>query len=203
MMDNKILGIVGSYRKGRVIDTAVTEILKGAESRGAETSKIYLTEKQIEFCTNCRSCTQEKDINGNRGICVQDDEMEQILAEIDASDAVVLGSPINVSTVTAVMKRFIERLIVYSYWPWGTIAPKFRTKQLNKKAVIVTSSAAPAFIGRIIMPNSLSVLKTAAKCMGAKVVQSLYFGMAAETADSKLNEKSLRKAFEAGQKLVS
>ena len=59
MMCKKVVGIVGSYRKGRVIDTAVTEILNGAESRGAETVKIYLTEKQIEFCNNCRSCMQE------------------------------------------------------------------------------------------------------------------------------------------------
>ncbi len=58
-MGNKVVGIVGSYRKGRVIDSAVTEILKGAESSGAKTVKIYLTEKQIEFCNNCRSCMQE------------------------------------------------------------------------------------------------------------------------------------------------
>ena len=99
--------------------------------------------------------------------------MEQILTEIDISDGVVLGSPVNFSTVTAVMKSFIERLIVYSYWPWGSVIPKFRTKELNKKAVIVTSSAAPSFMGRIMMPNALGVMKTAAKCMGAKVVNSI------------------------------
>ena len=40
-MDKKIVGIVGSYRKGRVIDTAVSEILKGAESAGVETLDPY------------------------------------------------------------------------------------------------------------------------------------------------------------------
>ena len=104
--------------------------------------------------------------------------------------------------MTAVMKKFIERLIVYAYWPWDTIAPKFRTKELNKKAVIVTSSAAPAFIGRILMPNALAIMKTAAKCMGAKVVKSIYFGKAAGKAGPKLDGKNLHKAFEAGKELA-
>jgi multimeric flavodoxin WrbA len=57
-MAKKIAGIVGSYRKGRVIDTAVSEILKGAEAHGAEICKIYLIDKHIEFCTNCRNCAR-------------------------------------------------------------------------------------------------------------------------------------------------
>ena len=67
-MSKKIIAIIGTYRKGRTIDTAVTELLKGAEQQGAQTEKIYLLEKYIEFCTNCRSCTQQ---NGTaRGDCV-------------------------------------------------------------------------------------------------------------------------------------
>ncbi len=38
-MGNKIVSIVGSYHKGGVIDSAVTEILKGAESSGAKVEK--------------------------------------------------------------------------------------------------------------------------------------------------------------------
>jgi len=73
---------------------------------------------------------------------------------------------------------------------------------LNQKAVIVTSGAAPAFMGRILMPNALGVMKAAAKYFGAKVTKSLYFGLVAETADSKLNAKSLRKALKAGEELA-
>ncbi len=112
-MGKTIVGIVGSYRKGRVIDSAVTEILKGAESGGAKTEKIYLTEKQIEFCNNCRSCMQEA--GEKRGECVYDDDMEEILQQIDKADGYVLGSPVNLGTVTAITKRFMERLAVYAY----------------------------------------------------------------------------------------
>jgi multimeric flavodoxin WrbA len=50
--------------------------------------------------------------------------MGAILDEIAASDAVVLASPMNFWTVTALMKRFIERLVCFAYWPWGMGARK-------------------------------------------------------------------------------
>ena len=201
-MAKKVVGIVGSYRKDRVIDTAVSEILKGAEAHGAEISKIYLIDKHIEFCTNCRKCTQEKDVC-NRAECVHDDDMDQILQQVDSADALVLGAPVNFFNVTAITKRFIERLLPYVYWPWGKGIPKLRIKNKSKKAVTVTASACPAWLGRLIMRGSLKALKTAAKCMGAKVVQSLYLGPVAQSPDSTLNEKSLRKAYKAGEKLAS
>lgn len=38
-------------------------------------------------------------------------------AETDSADALVLASRVNVGTVTAVMKRFSERLVACAYWP--------------------------------------------------------------------------------------
>ena len=197
-----VVGIVGSYRKGKIIDSAVTSILEGAKSKGAETHKIVLLDQHIEFCTNCRNCTQVK--GKQRGKCVHNDDMDRILTDIDKADAVVLASPINFSTVTAIMKRFTERLIPYAYWPWGkALAPVLRDKQKHKKAVIVTSSACPAIIGRFLMPGALGMLKKAATCMGAKVIKSFYFGPVAGTENSQLSEKYQLKARKAGEKLVS
>jgi NAD(P)H-dependent FMN reductase len=199
-MGKTIVGIVGSYRKGKVIDSAVTEILKGAESGGAKTVKIYLTEKQIEFCNNCRSCMQAA--GDKRGECVHDDDMEEILQQIDEADGFVLGSPVNLGTLTAIMKQFMERLAVYAYWPWGKISPKFRNEKLNKKAVIVTSFTPPAWIGRLLMSDAPKALKYMAKVLGAKVVKVLYFGMAGESPEAGLDEKGLLRAFKAGEELA-
>lgn len=202
-MGIKVVGIVGSYRKGKTIDSAVSAVLEGAKAKGAETKKIYLLDEHIEFCTNCRSCAQEK-VEARRGKCVHDDDMESILAEIDEAEAVVLGAPINLGNVTAIMKRFIERLAPYFYWPWGkAVAPVHRIEKTDKKAVTITSSACPAFIGRILMPGALSMLKKAARIMGAKVVKSLYFGPVCKQEDSQLSEKALLKAHKAGEELVS
>lgn len=198
----KVIGIVGSYRKGKTIDSAVSAVLEGAKAKEAETKKIYLIDKHIEFCKNCRSCTQDN-IEARRGKCVQEDDMEDILTEIDSAEAIVLGSPVNFYNVTAIMKRFIERLLPYAYWPWGKAAPVPRIAKADKRAVTVTSSACPAFIGRIAFRGTLGLLKAAAKCMGAKVTKSLYFRPVAGREDSQLSEKALLKARKAGEKLVS
>jgi multimeric flavodoxin WrbA len=116
-MSKKVVAIVGSYRKGGVVDRTVEAILQGAREKGAETHTIYLTEQQIGFCTNCRQCTQTP--GAARGKCAQQDCLESILTEIEAADSLVLGSPVNYYNVTAIFRRFLERLLGYFYWPWG------------------------------------------------------------------------------------
>ena len=66
-MSKKIVGIVGSYHKDGIIDTAVSEALKGAKPSGADTAKIFIPDKKIEFCNNCRACTQQP--GDKRGKC--------------------------------------------------------------------------------------------------------------------------------------
>ena len=126
-------GDVGSYRKDGIIDTAIDEILTSAMEEGAEVTKVYLIDKHIEFCTNCRTCTQHE--GQKRGECVIADDMSTVLDEIERSDVIVLGSPVNFGTVTAVMKMFIERLVCFAYWPWGMNAPKVRNTLKVKRAV--------------------------------------------------------------------
>ena len=195
----KVVAVVGTYRKGRTIDNAVEEALRGAREAGAETEKIMLLDKCIEFCSNCRVCTQTA--GPERGRCAIQDDMESILNVLDSADAYIFASPINFYSVTALMKRFIERLVCYGYWPWGTY-PKMRLKKGRKKALLITASACPAFIGRIAFRQTFGVLKAAAQCFGAGTIQTLYIGAAAREPQAALNETDKRRACAAGQKLV-
>jgi putative NADPH-quinone reductase len=201
-VDRKIIAIVGTYRKGQTIDSAVDELLNAAQAGGAKTEKIYLLDKHIEFCTNCRKCTQNK-ITGPRDMCIHNDDMTQILDKIDAADCIVLASPINWFNVTAIMKRFIERLICYGYWPWNSGYPRNRIEKLTKKAVVITSSSAPAWFGRIFFRGTFSVMKAAANCIGAKVVKKIYIGGAATSQNQPLPEKYRKQAFATGEALAS
>lgn len=199
-MSKTIVAIVGTYRKGGVVDTAVDQILKAAADSGVQTSKIYLIDKHIEFCTNCRDCLQQA--GPERGVCRHHDDMGAILDLLESADAIVIASPINFYNVTAVTRKFLERLVVYGYWPWGQPSPKFRITKPNKKAIIVTASAAPAFIGKFFYRPALTALKTIAKCLGAKVVKQLYFGLVAQHPEATLNEKDKVIAYAAGLKLA-
>jgi multimeric flavodoxin WrbA len=197
-MPAKIAAVVGSYRRGCVIDSAVDEMLAEAKAHGAEVTKIFLLDKKIEFCTNCRACMQMA--GDRRGECAIKDEMSEVLDVVEAADAIVLASPMNFGTVTAVMKRFIERLACYGYWPWGQMAPKTR-KALSKRAVLVTSSAAPAVIGRL-STKIIALLKQAAKTIGAKPVGVLYIGMATPQQKPVLREGTKKEARALGKKLA-
>ncbi len=197
-MAKRVVAIVGSYRKCGTVDTAVDAVLAGARARGAETSKIYLIDRHIEYCRNCRSCTQES--GAVRGRCVIEDDVQATLAEVDGADAVVLGSPVNFYNVTAVFRTFLERLVGAVYWPWGQAAPQPRSKALPRKAVLIASSAAPGILLRLAT-EAPKALRLAANCLGARPVARLWLGLAAQSATPELSPRALRQAFRIGQEL--
>jgi len=195
----KVLAIIGSYRKGGVIDKAVDEILFSAGEAGAETGKIYLIDRHIEFCSNCRTCTQHP--GTERGRCITEDDMDGILDELQAADAIILGSPMNFGTVTAVMKKIIERLVCFAYWPWGMNAPRIRTDIKPKYAVVVASSAAPSLIARL-SSNMVKLLKNAAGLLGARTIGVLFIGLAAGKKQQDIGDRTKRTARRLGRQLA-
>jgi FMN-dependent NADH-azoreductase len=195
----KVVAILGTYRREGATAQAVEAILAGARARGATTSTIYLLDHPIEFCRNCRACTQSE--GSDRGLCQQHDSLTKILDELDAADSIVLASPVNFFNVTALTRRFLERLVVYAYWPWGTMAPKERITKKTKRALVVLSSAAPMILTRLFT-GAPKALKTAASLLGAGTIDTFYLGLAAKSPDLKLSEQTLAKAQRLGAQLV-
>jgi NAD(P)H-dependent FMN reductase len=198
-MGRKVVAIVGSYRKGGIIDTAVQAVLEGAREKGAETKTIYLTDRHLEFCENCRRCTQAPGLQ--RGQCVQKDDLQSILDELDAADAIVLGSPVNYWNATAIFRRFMERLLGATYWPWGMSAPQSRNTMPRKKAVLVSSSAMPGFCIPLLT-GAARALRLTAKMLGAKPVGKLWIGLAAQQPHQELSARTLAHAHRMGLRLV-
>lgn len=194
----KFVAIVGSYRKGRIIDTAVTEILRGAAASGAETEKIYLIDRHIQFCRNCRECSQ---VQGDEpGACAVKDDMPALIRACIDADVLIFASPVNCGSATAVSKKFLERLVPLAYWPYGQPGPKYRTlPEKARRAVLVSSSAAPAFLARLPgVGGAGPVLKYMARMFGARVIKKLHYGLAAYKEDTALPEKRRREAFALG-----
>jgi hypothetical protein len=126
--------------------------------------------------------------------------MASILDEIDSADAIVLGSPVNFYNLTAVFRTFLERLVGSTYWPWGQWSPKPRSEKLPRKAVLISSLAAPG----IFLPFATGVpkaLRIAANCLGARPVAKLWIGLAAQSAQLKLPEGVRRRAHRIGERL--
>jgi len=195
----RVIGIVGSYRKQGIVDSAVSEVLRAAEQQGVETKKIYLLDQHIEFCTNCRTCMQEP--GEARGKCILEDDLDGLLTEIEQADYLVIGAPVNFANVNALTRRFMERCVGFAWWPWESPAPKIRKRSRNKRAVLVSASGAPAWMARYFT-GTLGALKKMATLFGAKPVGVLWVGLVNKEY-MELPQKSSLKAHVLGRKLVA
>ena len=184
-----ILAVSGSYREGGVTDQAVDVAARALSRAGCRVEVVRLREYPIEFCRNCRECTQLP--GESPGRCVLHDAMEALVGKIEAADGFVLASPTNFFSVTALFKRFMERLVVYAYWPWGMRGPQTRRKP-TRKAIVVTSSAAPSVLGRIFYASTRQ-LRLTAKTIGAKPVGSVFIGLAGGEARARLTDAQVRR----------
>ncbi len=193
-----VVGIVGSYRKDGITAAAVEAVLEGARANGAKTQIIYLGEQNLKFCTKCRACAQKP--GPERGKCVQDDGLDPMLKDIEAADALVLGSSENYCGVTALFRQFMERLTGYYYWPWGQALPKLR-KKASRRAVLVAESGMPGFMVPLFT-NVAFTLRRTAKMLGAKPVRALWMGRYGWQSHCRLLPKDVQHAREIGAALV-
>ena len=87
----KILAIASSYRKGGITDQAVEVAARDAREHGAEIEVVQLRDYPIEFCRNCRECTQLPGVAP--GACVLDDGMREWLAHYEENrDLIQVGA---------------------------------------------------------------------------------------------------------------
>ena len=196
----RALIINGAYRSDGATDQLVAVIGRALERGGATVETVVLRERKIDFCLNCRACTQRP--GEQPGECVLRDDMQEIVQQIEASDAFVLASPTNAGSLSALFKRFQERLIVYGYWPWGASVPKLRKAgSKKKKAVLVSTCGAPGFLGRWFFSTQGQLAKVA-DFVGAKACGALFSGLHAERPVVKLSPAQIKRAEALARKLL-
>jgi len=195
---SKVVGIVGSYRKSGIVVAAVEAVLAGARENGADTHLFSLSECNLNYCNNCRKCSQEP--GPERGRCGQLDDLESILREVEDADSVVLASSVNYGSVTAVFRKFMERLTGFYFWPWGQPMPELRQLP-RRKAVLVASSGMPGlFIP--LFTDVRRALRLTASMLGAKPVSSLWLGRYGWRLDCRLLDADVEKAKSLGRALA-
>ena len=103
----KIICVNGSPR-GRDSNShrIASEFLEGARKAGAEIEIFFLVEKKIGYCKACLSCWIK-----TPGVCVQKDDMAELLESVIKSDILVFATPVYADNVTGNMKIFIDRMI--------------------------------------------------------------------------------------------
>ena len=117
--EKRVLGVVGSPRRGSNTEILVDKVLAGAEDAGAQTKKVILSSLDVKPCRACDACQKT-------GQCVQKDDFPSLLEEMQRCDVWVLGTPVYWWGPTAQFKAFLDR--------WYSVN---RSIFKEKKAIVV------------------------------------------------------------------
>ena len=98
----RVLGIYGSPRKDGNTDQLMDKALEGAESAGAEISRVYARDLKMCGCIECGGCDKT-------GKCVVKDDMQSVYPLMEAADVIILASPVFFYGMTAQVKALIDR----------------------------------------------------------------------------------------------
>jgi multimeric flavodoxin WrbA len=97
-----VIGILGSPRIGGNSDILLEEAMRGVRDIGLEVEKIVLSEMDIRPCRECDGCR-------DTGICIVEDDMQEVYRLLIDADGVILASPIFFGGVTAQTKAMVDR----------------------------------------------------------------------------------------------
>ncbi|MDR1870821.1 MAG: flavodoxin family protein [Deltaproteobacteria bacterium] len=161
----KVLAINGSPRKKHNTGLLLEWALAGAASKGATTELIHLKDYRYTGCLSCFAC---KKIGGSSyGRCAVKDELTPILEKAHEAEALVIGSPIYLSTESAFARAFLERLgfqyILYSKIK-GPLSPKKKGVALVYAMNISEDLLEPSGTGAVIKVTKSLMERLFAPC---------------------------------------
>jgi len=187
----RVLGIAGSPRRDGNTALLLAEVMRGAESRGAEVKAIILNDLEITPCQHCDACFEA-------GECKIKDDMQMVYKEMERADRIVLASPVHFMGVTAQTKAMIDRC--QALW-----ARKYILKQpplgdeRERKGLFV--SVGGMKLANLFEP-ALATVKALFKVLDIAYAGELLFPGIDKKGAIKNHPDALKQAFLAGQKLV-
>lgn len=158
-----ILAIYGSPRRNENSDILMNEFLSRIKTEKTNIRKIYASGADIKPCAACNGCYKE-------GLCIIKDDMQNIYKYFNEADIVVTTSPIYFYSVTAQLKKLIDRC--QAIW-----ASKYICKSsiISKKSrigyfICTAGEADPGFNPACI----ISVIDIFYKCINVKLTEHFF-----------------------------
>ncbi len=98
----KVVGIVGSARRGGNTETLTKIALDVIQKKGIETELISLGEKKIAPCDGCRACVET-------GKCRIKDDFDSVFTKMKKADGIILATPVYYGAATPQIVSLISR----------------------------------------------------------------------------------------------
>ncbi len=134
MNEKNVLAILGSPHKNGMTAAMLDRAVRTAEQAGYHVTKINLYDKELSFCTGCWACM-------NTQVCVQKDDIQEIVDLLRKSQLVILAAPVYWANVPAPVKNLFDRLLGTAMEETNTF-PKPRLQ--GKRYLLLTSCNTPA-----------------------------------------------------------
>jgi len=177
----KVLGLVGSPRKGGNTDLLVSAVLYGAGASGHEVEKLFVYDFDILPCLDCRGCKKEP------FQCVVKDGMKQLYPKLDVADVIVFGTPLYWYGPTAKMKLLVDKLRPYA------VSKKLK----GKRAVLIV----PSEEGPDACTQLVSMFKRSFGYLEVDLARKILV-KASEKGEVKQQPKVLEEAYQLGRALT-
>lgn len=185
----KVLGIMGSPRRGGNTELLLDEALKGAESKGAQVEKLVVDELDIKPCKEYYHCFKD-------GNCIIRDDMDRVYPRLLSADVVIIASPMFFYGLTGQLKVLIDRC-------QATWARRYVLKQ-----ALGTPGRKGAFIGvgatkgARLFEGSVLVIKYFFGAIGVSYSGELLVPGVDKKGEIKEHPTALKDAFEMGKRLA-
>jgi multimeric flavodoxin WrbA len=98
----KVVGIVGSMRRGGNTEILTQIALDEIQKEGLETELISLAEKKIEPCDGCRTCLKT-------GKCHIKDDFDSVFTKMKEAEGIILSTPVYYGAATPQIVSLISR----------------------------------------------------------------------------------------------
>lgn len=189
----KVLGIYGSPRKGGNTDQLLDKALEGAQSAGAEISKVYTRDLKMSGCIECGGCDKT-------GKCVVDDDMQSVYPLWEEADVLFLASPIFFYGVTAQVKALIDRS--QASWSKRVLekTPEQRKTHDSGKGYLI---AVGATRGENLFEGAVLTARYFLDALDMDYEGGIFFRSLERRSAVQENPETLQEAFNLGRKAVS
>jgi multimeric flavodoxin WrbA len=189
----KVLGILGSPRKGGNTELLLEEALKGAEAEGAEVERLRLTDYNIIPCKECLACYKD-------GNCIILDDMAKIYPKLLEADIILLASPIFFYGVTAWAKALIDRCQALWARKYQLKDPSYGKEGKKRKGFFISVGGTK---GQKTFEGAILTAKYFFDVLNAEYAGELGLREVDAKGDVLKHPEALQQAYEAGRKLVS
>lgn len=174
----KVLIISSSPRKGGNSDLLCDQFLKGSLEMKHSVEKIFLKDKEINYCTGCSVCSMEGKA------CPQKDDMVGILKKMIAADVIVMGTPVYFYTMCAQMKTFIDRTCARY------------TEISNKEFYFIVSAAED---DKQLMERTIEGFRGFLDCLDGAEEKGVIYGVGAWKIGEIRDKQAMQEAYEMGK----